>query len=166
MRSLVTGMLFVYLLSTASALAANPSPQLTYYADAYADHYQVPRALVHAIIEQESNWQPEALSKKGAAGLMQLMPGTAKAYGVRDRYSVTDNISGGVQYLADLLRRFHGEMRLVVAAYYCGSRPLDRRGLAYRNPDVVAYVEAVQRRYMRHLREESFRPTSLTRGDE
>ena len=164
MRSLVTGMLFVYWLSTASALAANPSPQLTYYADAYADHYQVPRALVHAIIEQESSWKPRAFSDKGAAGLMQLMPGTAVAYGVRDRYSVTDNISGGVQYLADLLRRFHREMRLVVAAYYCGSRPLDRRGLAYRNPDVVAYVEAVRRRYARHLREESFRRTSLSPG--
>jgi hypothetical protein len=62
--------------------------------------------------------------------------------------------------MADLLRRFHGELRLVVAAYYCGSRPLDRRGLAYRNPDVVEYVEAVRRRYERHLREEQFRRTS------
>jgi soluble lytic murein transglycosylase-like protein len=107
MRSFVTDMLFVYLLSTASAHAANPSPRLIYYADAYADHYRVPRALVHAIIEQESSWQMEALSKKGAAGLMQLMPGTAKTYGVRNLYSVTDNLSGGVQYLANLLRRFN-----------------------------------------------------------
>ena len=164
MRSLVTGMLFVYWLSTASALAANPSPQLTYYADAYADHYQVPRALVHAIIEQESSWKAHALSNKGAAGLMQLMPGTARAYGVQDRYSVTENLSGGVQYLANLLRRFNGEMRLAVAAYYCGSRPLDRRGLAYRNRDVVAYVEAVRRRYVRQLREESIGRTSLSPG--
>jgi soluble lytic murein transglycosylase-like protein len=157
-------MLFVYWLSTASALAANPSPQVTYYADAYANHYQVPRALVHAIIEQESGWNPRALSDKGAAGLMQLMPGTAMAYGVRDRYSVTENLSGGVQYLANLLRRFNGEMRLAVAGYYCGLQPLERHGLAYRNPDVVTYVEAVQRRYMRHLREESFRRTSLSPG--
>jgi soluble lytic murein transglycosylase-like protein len=164
MKSLMTGMLFVYLLSTASALAASSSPQLTYYADAYADHYQVPRTLVHAIIEQESNWKPGALSNKGAAGLMQLMPGTAKVYGVRNPYSVTDNLSGGVQYLANLLRRFNGEMRLAVAAYYCGSRPLDRRGLAYRNPEVVAYVEAVQRRYALHLREESIDRTALSLG--
>ena len=142
MKKLATGLVFWCLLSSASALAANASPQLTYYADAYADHYQVPRALVHAIIEQESSWQSEALSKKGAAGLMQLMPGTAKTYGVRNLYSVTDNLGGGVQYLANLLRRFKGEMRLAVAAYYCGSLPLERRGLAYRNPDVVAYVEA------------------------
>ena len=164
MRSIVTDMLFGYLLSTASARAAKPAPQLTYYADAYADHYQVPRALVHAIIEQESSWQPGALSNKGAAGLMQLMPGTAKAYGVRNPYSVTDNLSGGVQYLANLLRRFNGEMRLAVAGYYCGSRPLERHGLAYRNPDVVTYVEAVQRRYIRHLREESIGRTSLSPG--
>ena len=158
----MTGMLFVYSLFTASARPANLSPQLTYYADAYADHYQVPRALVHAIIEQESSWQPGTLSNKGAAGLMQLMPETARAYGVRNPYSVTDNLSGGVQYLANLLRRFNGEMRLAVAAYYCGSRPLERRGLAYRNPDVATYVEAVQRRYMRHLREELIRRTCLS----
>jgi soluble lytic murein transglycosylase-like protein len=137
---------------------------MAYYADVYADHYQVPRALVHAIIEQESGWKPEALSHMGAAGLMQLMPGTAKVYGVRNPYSVTDNLSGGVQYLVGLLRRFNGEMRLAVAAYYCGSRPLERRGLAYRNPDVVAYVEAVQRRYTRNLREERIHRSSLSPG--
>jgi soluble lytic murein transglycosylase-like protein len=147
-----------------SAYAAQPDAKLFYYADAYADHYRVPRFLVYAIVEQESNWNPTALSNKGAAGLMQLMPETARLYGVRNRYVASQNLSGGVQYLADLLRRFHGELRLAVAAYYCGSRPLDRRGLAYRNPDVVAYVEAVRRRYERHLREEQLRRTSLSAG--
>jgi soluble lytic murein transglycosylase-like protein len=160
----MTSLVFFCLLSFASALASTPSPETTYYADAYADHYQVPRTLIHAIIEQESSWKPGALSNKGAAGLMQLMPGTAKAYGVRNPYSVTDNLSGGVQYLAALLRRFNGEMRLAVAAYYCGSRPLDHRGLAYRNADAVTYVEAVERRYVRHLREERIRRTSLSPG--
>ena len=164
MKKLMTGLMFCCLFSRATALTANPSPQLTYYADAYADHYRVPRALVHAIIEQESSWQPGALSNKGAAGLMQLMPETAKVYGVRNPYSVTDNLSGGVQYLANLLRRFNGEMRLAVAAYYCGSRPLERHGLAYRNSEVVAYVEAVQRRYVRQLCEDSIRRTCLSPG--
>jgi len=147
-----------------STYAAQPNPELLYYADAYADHYQVSRALVYAIVEQESNWNPSALSKKGAVGLMQLMPETARLYGVRNRYVASQNLSGGVQYLANLIWRFHGELRLAVAAYYCGSRPLDRRGLTYRNPDVLAYVEAVRRRYEHHLREQHFRRTSLSAG--
>jgi soluble lytic murein transglycosylase-like protein len=164
MKRLTLGIAAFSCLIAMSAYAAQPRPELFYYADAYADHYRVPRALVHAIIEQESSWNPSALSSKGAAGLMQLMPETARLYGVRNRYMASQNLSGGVQYLADLLRRFHGELRLAVAAYYCGSRPLDRRGLAYRNPGVVAYVEAVRRRYERHLREQQFRRTSLSAG--
>lgn len=131
--------------------------ELRYYADAYADHYGVPRALVRAIIAQESNWNPRALSTKGAAGLMQLMPATAGMYFVRNRFSITDNLSGGIQYLADLMTESRGEMRLAVAAYYCGSRRIARQGLHYRNPNVVSYVEAVRRRYQLELREQTNR---------
>jgi soluble lytic murein transglycosylase-like protein len=131
--------------------------ELRYYADAYADHYGVPRALVQAIIAQESNWNPHALSNKGAAGLMQLMPATAETYRVRDRFSVTENLSGGIQYLADLMTEFRGELRLTVAAYYCGSRHIARQGLNYRNPDVVSYVEAVHHRYQLELHEQADR---------
>lgn len=144
--------------------AQSHNPETVYYADAYADHYQVPRALVHAIIAQESDWNPLALSDKGAAGLMQLMPETARAYGVKDRYRATDNLSGGVQYLADLLDHFHGEMRLAVAAYYCGTREIDRKGLSYRNSDVEAYVDSVRRRYLRELREGAGRSAALPAG--
>jgi soluble lytic murein transglycosylase-like protein len=164
MTRLVLSVAVLSCLIPISAYAAQPNPELSYYADAYSDRYRVPRFLVYAIVEQESNWNPSAPSNKGAAGLMQLMPETARLYGVRNRYVASQNLSGGVQYLGDLLRRFHGELRLVVAAYYCGSRPLDRRGLAYRNPDVVAYVEAVRRRYERHLRDKQFRRTSLAAG--
>ena len=142
--------------STAETRQAG-NPELKYYADAYADHYGVPRALVHAIIAQESNWNPHALSNKGAAGLMQLMPATAEMYLVRDRFSVTENLSGGIQYLADLMTEFRGEMRLAVAAYYCGSRHIARQGLNYRNPDVVSYVEAVRHRYQLELHEQADR---------
>ena len=133
------------------------NPELKYYADAYADHYGLPRPLVHAIIAQESDWNPRALSNKGAAGLLQLMPATAGVYLVRDRFSITENLSAGTQYLADLMTEFRGEMRLVVAAYYCGSRRIARRGLYYRNPDVVSYVEAVRRRYQLELHEQTNR---------
>ena len=149
-------MLAVAIPSTA-ATRQEGNPELRYYADTYADHYGVPRALVHAIIAQESDWNPLALSTKGAAGLMQLMPATAEDYLVRNRFSVTENLDGGIQYLADLMREFRGEMRLAVAAYYCGSRRIARQGLTYRNPDVVSYVEAVRRRYQFELHEQADR---------
>jgi soluble lytic murein transglycosylase-like protein len=88
---------------------------------------------------------------------MQLMPATAAAYLVRDRFSVTENLSGGIQYLADLMTEFRGEMRLAVAAYYCGSRHIARQGLNYQNPDVVSYVEAVRHRYQVELHEQANR---------
>lgn len=136
--------------------AAHAQDQVTkYYAHAYADHYGVPRALVDAIIEQESDWNPLAQSVKDAEGLMQLMPGTAAIYGVRNRYDILENLSGGVRYLADLLREFHGDMRLAVAAYYCGSRHILQRGFSYSNPDVVRYVESVRRRYQDNLQSQA-----------
>ena len=159
MRKLFALPLFTLALAipATAAMRQEGNPELKYYADAYADHYGVPRALVHAIIAQESNWNPHALSNKGAAGLMQLMPATAGTYRVRDRFSVTENLSGGIQYLADLMTEFRGELRLTVAAYYCGSRHIARQGLNYRNPDVVSYVEAVRRRYQLELHEQADR---------
>ncbi len=159
MRGLLTLPHFALVLAMPAAAATmqQGNPELRYYADAYADHYGVPRALVRAIIAQESNWNPHALSNKGAAGLMQLMPATAETYRVRDRFSVTENLSGGIQFLADLMREFRGEMRLAVAAYYCGSWHIARQGLQYRNPDVVSYVEAVRYRYQLELHEQADR---------
>lgn len=127
-------------------------PEIVYYANAYADHYHVPRALVHAFITQESGWNRTALSNKGASGLMQLMPATASRFAVRDTRSISDNLSGGVQYLALLSSMFRGDLRLVTAAYYCGEHHIQRRGLNYQNPEVIAYVLAVQRLYDRELR--------------
>jgi len=138
--------------------AAHAQDRVTmYYANAYADRYGVPRALVDAIIEQESDWNPLAQSVKDAEGLMQLMPGTAAMYGVRNRYDTLENLSGGVRYLADLLSEFHGDMRLAVAAYYCGSRHILQRGFSYSNPDVVAYVESIRRRYQSDLHSQADR---------
>ncbi len=153
-----------FMIGSNAEAARVTNSELLYYADAYADHYGVPRALVHAIIAQESSWNPAAVSSKGAAGLMQLMPGTAETYSVRDRFSVTENLSGGIQYLADLLTEFRGEMRLAVAAYYCGSRKISRLGLSYGNLDTVSYVESVRRRYQRELRDQSNRSNSIPGG--
>jgi soluble lytic murein transglycosylase-like protein len=154
--------MFVLLVECPGAYAQ--SPEAVYYADAYADHNGVPRALVHAIIEQESAWNPLAISKKNAEGLMQLMPATAAMYGVGNRFSVNENLGAGVQYLSELLVAFQGDMRLAVAAYYCGPSHILQKGLAYRNPDVLAYVEAVRARYRREVSEEAARGNAQLAG--
>jgi soluble lytic murein transglycosylase-like protein len=120
-----------------------------YYVTAYAQHYRVPVALVRAIVERESDWQPCTVSSKGAVGLMQLMPVTAQRLGVRDRCDVDQNVSGGVRYLAWLMQQFHNDLRLVTAAYYAGEDAIGKRALGYRNPAVVAYVARIRTTYLR-----------------
>jgi len=84
--------------------------------------YQVDPALVHAIILAESSYDPRAISKKGAKGLMQLMPSTAAAFGVKDVFDPEHNVNGGVKYLRHLLDHFKGDLQLTVAAYNAGIR--------------------------------------------
>ena len=113
----------------------------------YAGLYRVPVELVEAIIDEESGWNPFAVSSKGAAGIMQLMPGTAIRFGVRNRFRLDENIHAGVAYLAWLNQRFRGDLRLMTAAYYVGEYPISRRGLDYSSPDVQGYVKRVAARY-------------------
>lgn len=113
----------------------------------YASAYRVPVELVEAIIDEESGWNPYAVSSKGAAGIMQLMPGTAIRFGVHNRFRVDENIHGGVAYLAWLNRKFSGDLRLITAAYYVGEYPISLRGLDYSSPDVQGYVKRVAVRY-------------------
>jgi soluble lytic murein transglycosylase-like protein len=113
----------------------------------YANVYRLPVELVEAIIDEESRWNPYAVSNKGAAGLMQLMPRTAIRFGVRNRFRVEENIKGGVAYLAWLRDTFKGDLRLVTAAYYVGEGPILPRGLNYSSPDVHGYVTRVAKRY-------------------
>jgi len=136
-----------------------------YYVTAYAQHYRVPVALVRALVVRESNWQPCVISPKGAVGLMQLMPATAKRLGVTDRCNLDHNVSGGVRYLAWLMRRFHNDLRLVAAAYYVGEDTIGRRGLAYRNLDVVTYVRAIRTTYLREAGIESESKNTTAKRD-
>ena len=117
------------------------------WADYYAASYRVPRELVHSIIEVESGWQPRAVSSKGAAGLMQLMPATAATFGVTNRFEIAQNIRGGVAYLSHLLRLFQGDVRLVAAAYIAGEERVLSAGLAYSNAEVFEYVTKVTALY-------------------
>jgi soluble lytic murein transglycosylase-like protein len=114
----------------------------------YATHYRVPPELIAAFIDVESRWNPRAVSAKGAMGLMQLMPATAKRFGAFQPFDVEQNIAAGTRYVTALMWEFRGDLRLVAAAYYAGDRNIAREQLDYRNPEVVAYVQAVRRRYM------------------
>lgn len=85
-------------------------------------------ALVQAVITAESGFNPRAVSRAGASGLMQLMPDTARRYGVRDVFDPVENIHGGVRYLRDLLEMFKGDMRLALAGYNAGENAVIRAG--------------------------------------
>jgi len=121
-------------------------PEAEYYVAAYALHYHVPLEFVRAVVEQESGWRRCAVSTKGAAGLMQLMPATAARLNIHDRCDINQNVSGGVRYLAWLMKQFRGDLRLTAAAYFAGERAIAARGLNYANPDVVAYVARIRQR--------------------
>jgi soluble lytic murein transglycosylase-like protein len=113
----------------------------------YAHVYQVPVELVESVIDVESTWNPYAVSPKGAVGLMQLMPGTAVEFGVRNRFQVEDNVRGGVAYLAWLIQLFRGDLRLVMGAYVAGQDRMSSRGLSYSSREVYEYVSNVARQY-------------------
>lgn len=87
-----------------------------------ADRHEVDPALIKAIIMAESGYNPRAISKKGAKGLMQLMPATAEALGVEDSFNPEQNIKGGVKYFKQLVIQFEGDVKLALAAYNAGSK--------------------------------------------
>lgn len=96
--------------------------------DVAARSHGVEPALVHAVITAESAFNPLARSRKGASGLMQLMPDTARRYGVSNIFDPAENIHGGVRYLRDLLAMFNGDMRLALAGYNAGENAVIRAG--------------------------------------
>ncbi len=107
---------------------------------------------IHAVVRAESNYNPKAVSAKGAAGMMQLMPATAKRYSVKDRFNPADNLMGGARYLKDLLILFNNNAELAIAAFNAGENAVIKHGnrippysetQAY-VPKVMAYWKAYQ----------------------
>ena len=90
--------------------------------------YALESALIHAVVSAESGYNSTAISKKGAAGLMQLMPETAQRYGVTDRFDPVQNLHGGARYLSDLLRMFNGNLSLALAGYNAGENSVVKHG--------------------------------------
>lgn len=108
-------------------------------------------ALVHAVITVESGYNPKARSDKGAMGLMQLMPDTARRYCVKDPYDPAQNLRGGVQYLRDLLVRYKNDVKLALAAYNAGEGAVAKHGNRIPPyPETQEYVPRVMGLYERY----------------
>jgi len=112
-----------------------------------AQELEVPVGLLHAVIAVESAYLPNAVSPKGAQGLMQLMPATAQRFGVVDPFNPRENVRGGALYLKSLLERFGGDLKLAIAGYNAGEAAVIRAG--YRVPpyaETQRYVPRVMAR--------------------
>lgn len=115
---------------------------------AVAQQVQLPTALLQAVIQVESSYNPRAVSPKGAVGLMQLMPATARRYGVNDRTDPVANLNGGARYLRDLLTLFNEDLTLALAAYNAGEQAVKK----YNNKippyrETINYVNKVKKLY-------------------
>lgn len=105
--------------------------------------YNLDPKLVSAVIQVESQFDPNARSKAGAVGLMQLMPSTAKQLGVKDRLDPVDNIEGGVRYLRYLIERFDGNITHAIAAYNCGPLNVEKYGKVPPFKETKRYVKKI-----------------------
>ena len=112
-----------------------------------AQTLRVPVDLVHSIIKAESNYDTWAISAKGAMGLMQLMPITAKQYGVMNVFDPRQNIQGGVKYLVDLIKLYDGDTRRVLAAYNAGQEAIKRYGGIPPYQETRTYIKKVMATY-------------------
>jgi len=119
--------------------------------DRYSEMYGVDKALINAVIKVESDFSPNARSSKGALGLMQLMPETAKILGVKDPFSPDQNIEAGVRYLRSLLDEFGGDTSLALAAYNAGPGLVKRLGRIPKIPETENYVRRIMEYYRREL---------------
>lgn len=120
--------------------------------EALAAEHALDPALVHAVVETESNYNPYAISPKGAEGLMQLMPPTARRFGVANSFNSFENLRGGVRYLRYLLDLF-GDEKLAVAAYNAGEKAVIRYGGIPPFAETRDYVRKVTQRYEQSRRQ-------------
>jgi soluble lytic murein transglycosylase-like protein len=115
--------------------------------DSIAKDYGLESSLIHSIIRTESDYDPNAVSSKGAVGLMQLMPETAEKYGVRDLYDPRQNILGGVKYLRDLINSFDRKTDYVLAAYNAGHNAIKKYGGIPPFPETRRFIQKVKTTY-------------------
>lgn len=134
------------------------------YISGASRRYQLPEALIRAVVHTESNYHPNAVSHAGAMGLMQLMPATAKFLGVDDPFDPRQNVYGGSKFLRLLANRFNGDMVLVLAGYHAGPRNVQKYGGVPPFETTRGYVKAVLRRYYAYERQSQLGGTATRRG--
>ncbi len=127
-----------------------------------ADKYEIDPSLVHAVIKVESNGSPYAISRKGAMGLMQLMPSTAYELQVKDPFDPEENIDGGTRYLKSLIERFNGDLTLALAAYNAGPKTVEKSRMIPSIPETQQYV----RRVLSLYQGKTYHPFFLREADE
>jgi len=114
-----------------------------------AERHNLDPALVKAVISTESGWNPSAISRKGAVGLMQLIPETAERFGVGNAFDPAQNVEGGTTYLKELLDRYNGDLTKSLAAYNAGEHAVDQSGGIPAYPETQRYVQKVTDAYFR-----------------
>jgi hypothetical protein len=112
-----------------------------------AHYHDVSFPLIKAIIKVESDFNPMAISQKGAMGLMQIMPFNFKELSIRDPFDPWENIMGGVSYFKNMLTKFNGDLSLSLAAYNAGPNAVDKYGSIPPYPETINYVEKVLKYY-------------------
>jgi soluble lytic murein transglycosylase-like protein len=148
----------------APAAAPAPAGALTDIVNQIANQHRVEPELVHSVIRVESNYNAAAVSSKGALGIMQLIPSTARRFGVANVFNPVDNIQGGVRYLRYLLDLFGGDYRLALAGYNAGEAAVARYGGIPPYPETRSYVYQVGRKLGQARTAGRAQPAPLTKA--